>query len=260
MSTPPPIPPAKSGMSTPTKGCLGCLGLTGIGFVLMMIMAGVANHESKKSFEKDRLKIVSDMEAAAAAGNHAKVVEIGSPYESVGDYDFKKLLSASQAVLDKEERAKRPVQSSESSAAVAASSKAAAIGDVIKFEDSEWTVLSARDLGSTLRGGQFTEPKQSEGKFVYVKFKVKNITNEEESILFTPAITDSKGRRYEQFDEQAFYLPDNENSMTMEQLPSGLPKTFSAIFEIPPDAKGINFMSRNFAAFGKEEKAVSLGF
>lgn len=226
----------------------------------MLIMAGFANQQSKKEFENDREKIVSDMEAAAAAGNHVKVVEIGTPYESVGDYDFKKLLAASQTVVEREERVKRPARSVEASTVATDSAEAAAIGDVVKFEDSEWTVVSARGLGSTLRGGEFVEAKQSEGKFVYVRFKVKNITNEEESILFTPAITDSKGRRYEQFDEQAFYLPDNENSMTMEQLPSGLPKTFSAIFEIPPDATGINFMARNFAAFGKEERPVSLGF
>jgi hypothetical protein len=226
----------------------------------MMIMAGFANQQSKKDFERDREKIVSDMQAAAAAGNHAKVVEIGSPYESVGDYDFKKLLITSQAVVDQEERANLPVQTTNTSSPALASAKAASIGDVVKFEDSEWTVIAARQMGSTLRGGQFTEPNQSEGQFIYVKFRVKNVTNEQESILFTPAITDSKGRRYEQFDEQAFYLPDDENSMTLEQLPSGLPKTFSAIFEIPLDATGIRFMVRNFAAFGKEERAVSLGF
>lgn len=260
MSNPPPIPYAKSGMSSSTKGFLGCLGFTVIGLVFLVIIAGFANQQSKEDFEKDRAKIISDMELAVAAGDHAKVVEIGLPYELVGDYDFNKLLSASQTVLDIEEHAKRPVRDLESSFTPKQSDKPAVIGDLIKFDDSEWTVVTARQLGSTLQGGQFTEAKQSEGKFVYVRFKVKNITNEQESILFTPAITDSKGRRYEEFDEQAFYLPDDEKSMTMEQLPSGLPKTFSAIFELPPDAKGISFMARNFATLGKEEKRVSLGF
>lgn len=222
-------------------------------------MAGFASQQAKKEFERDRAQIVADMEAAATAGDHEKAVKIGAPYESVGDYDFKKLLAASKAKVDEAERAERPVHQTEP-AADPAPGKQSVIGDLVKFDDSEWTVVEARQLGSTLRGGQFSEPKQSEGKFVYVKFKVKNVTNEEESILFTPAIVDSKGRRFEQFDEQAFYLPDNEKSMTMEQLPSGLPKTFSAIFEIPSDAAGISFMTRNFAAFGKDEKPVSLGF
>jgi hypothetical protein len=89
---------------------------------------------------------------------------------------------------------------------------------------------------------------------------VKNTTNEQESILFTPALIDSKGRRFEQFDDQFQYLPDNEEAMVMEQLPSGLPKTFSAIFELPNDSTGISFLTRNFAAFGKNEIPVNLGF
>ncbi len=132
--------------------------------------------------------------------------------------------------------------------------------ELVKFDDSEWTVIEARQLGSTLRGGEFSEPKRTEGKFIYVRFKVKNITNEEQSILFTPAVIDSRGRRFEQFDDQFLYLPDKEESMTLEQLPSGLPKTFSAIFEMPSDATGISFLTRNFKTFGKDEIPVSLGF
>lgn len=134
------------------------------------------------------------------------------------------------------------------------------IGDLIKFEDSEWTVLDARDLGHTLNGGTFSDPKHSDGKFIYVRYKVKNTTDKEDSVLSTPALQDGKGRRYEEFDEQALYLGENEKSMTMEQLPSGLPKTFSAIFEIPADSSGLKFLTRDFAVFGKKETPVLLGF
>lgn len=133
------------------------------------------------------------------------------------------------------------------------------IGELVQFEDSEWIVIEARQLGSSLRS-EFSEPKKSEGKFVYVRFKVKNITNQEESILFTPALIDSKGRRFEQFAEQFLYLSEGEEPMPMEQLPSGLPKNFSAIFELPNDATGISFLTRDFKTFGKNEIPVNLGF
>ena len=149
--------------------------------------------------------------------------------------------------------------SSSGSAAVAAQEKFA-IGDSVKFDDAEWTVIEAREMGSTLGGNMFTEAKQSEGKFVYVRYKVTNNTNEEQSVLFTPAVQDSKGRRFEELNDLAFYLPEGQTGMTMEQLPSGLPKTFSAIFEVPADATGILFLTRNFATWSKEEKGVELGF
>lgn len=149
--------------------------------------------------------------------------------------------------------------SSSGSAAVAAKEKFA-IGDTVKFGDSEWIVIEAREMGSTLGGNMFTEAKGSEGKFVYVRYKVTNNTNEEQAVLFTPAVQDSKGRRFEELDDLEFYLPEGQTGMTMEQLPSGLPKTFSTIFEVPADATGILFLARNFSAWSKEEKGVELGF
>ena len=115
-------------------------------------------------------------------------------------------------------------------------------------------------MGSTLRGGDFAEDKRSEGKFIFVRYKVTNNTNEEQSVLFTPAVQDSKGRRFEEMDDLEMYLPEGQTGMTMEQLPSGLPKTFTGIFEVPADASGMLFLTRDFSALGKEEKGVELGF
>ena len=59
-----------------------------------------------------------------------------------------------------------------------------AIGDTVSFKDSEWKVLEAREMGSTLGGNVFTEAKQSAGKFVFVRYTVTNNTNEQQAVLF----------------------------------------------------------------------------
>jgi hypothetical protein len=135
----------------------------------------------------------------------------------------------------------------------------ASIGDKVKMNDSEWEVVSAKELGNVLKGNDFAEAKRSEGKFIYVQYKLTNTTSEEQAILFTPSIRDSKGRRFEEMDDVEFYLGENETGMTMEQLPSGLAKRFSGIFEVPADASGFLFMARDFEAFQKQEKGIKLG-
>jgi hypothetical protein len=136
----------------------------------------------------------------------------------------------------------------------------ASIGDKVKMNDSEWEVVSAKELGNVLGGGDFVDAKRSEGKFIYVRYKVTNNTSEEQQVLFTPSVRDSKGRKFEEMDDLEMYLGENETGMTMEQLPSGLPKSFSAIFEVPSDASGFLFMTRDFEAFQKQEKGIRLGF
>lgn len=120
-----------------------------------------------------------------------------------------------------------------------------AVGETIKFADSEWVVAAAQDRGSTLPGGTFSEAKRSSGKFVMVKFTVTNTTNEEEQIIDTPKLVDSRGRKFEQMDDVNLYLPEGASEMTLEQLPSGIMKTFYAIFEVPADATGLAFETRS---------------
>ena len=149
---------------------------------------------------------------------------------------------------------------SKSSSAPAQSTQSFKIGDTVTFDDSEWVVIKARNLGSTLSGGEFVEAKKSDGKFIYVRYKLVNKTAEQQAVLFTPSVKDSKGRKFEELDDLRMYLGNGETGMTLEQLPAGLTKTFSAIFEVPSDASELAFMTRSFAAFRSQEKAVQLGF
>jgi hypothetical protein len=136
--------------------------------------------------------------------------------------------------------------------------KTYAMGDTVEFGDSTWMVLNAREGGHSLPRQVFAKELRSEGgKFIYIRYKVTNKTNEEEQILFTAAVRDSRGRRYEELDESEMYLPDGETGMTIEPLPASLPKTFSAIFEVAADSTGVVFLARSLG-FNKEEKPVAL--
>jgi hypothetical protein len=132
------------------------------------------------------------------------------------------------------------------------------IGDEIVFDDSKWTVLSAEDLGSTLKG-LLDESKKTEGRFIKVKYTVTNTTKEEDSVLETPQLLTSDGAKYKQLDDVGMYLADGEKEMMMEQLPSRIKKSFSAIFEVPKDAAGLRFQARSLAAFSTKYVEVDLG-
>jgi hypothetical protein len=144
------------------------------------------------------------------------------------------------------------------SGAAGTKGSAVAIGETVEFGDSAWVVLSAREVGDSLPKQMFAKERKSDGgKFIYVRYKVTNKTNEEEQILFVPAVRDSKGRRYEELDESEIYLPDGETGMTIEPLPASLPRTFSALFEVASDSTGVVFLARSLG-FNKEEKPVDL--
>lgn len=125
------------------------------------------------------------------------------------------------------------------------------MNEKVSLSDSEWTVLVSKNLGSTLAGDddEGIDPKESDGKFVYVRYKIVNNTKSNEEIIFTPTLQDSQGRNFEQMDsmDAMDYLQNNETTMDAEQLPSGVPKTFSAIFEVPKDSNGLVFLARTIS-------------
>ncbi len=133
------------------------------------------------------------------------------------------------------------------------------LGDKIVFEDSEWVVSSAKDRGSKMNSrNSFVDPAVTSGKFIMVSFGITNKTNKEERIMFTPVIVDAKGREFQDYDKQSFYLPEGAKSLTMESLPSGMEKQFTAIYEVPADAEGLMFQVRELSAFSPDKKNVKL--
>jgi len=134
------------------------------------------------------------------------------------------------------------------------------LGDIVTFDDSEWTVIEVKDEGYYLHSSyQFQEPAKTEGKFVMVIFQVENKTKKEERIAVTPKIIDSQGREFSQYDEQSFYIPKSGKTIASESLPPNIPKKFYGIYEIPKDATDLKFETRSLSMYG-EKKIVYLGF
>jgi len=119
------------------------------------------------------------------------------------------------------------------------------LGDTITFRDSEWIVLDYKKRGKVLKN-EF-ETKKTEGIFVYVKFKVKNISKASDSILETPRIVDAADNEYQEMDSASTFLPDGEEAMLLENLPPRVFKTFSAIYEVPGDIKSPKFRVRSLS-------------
>ena len=135
------------------------------------------------------------------------------------------------------------------------------VGDVVTFDDSKWTVLDAEDRGSTLEStNRFLDDMTSQGRFIYVKFQVENLKNSEARVLNSPSIRDSQRREFNQIDRQSLYLPDNAKTMTMEAIPATMSREFHAIYEVAADSEGIEFLARDFSAFGTSIQPIVLGF
>jgi hypothetical protein len=132
----------------------------------------------------------------------------------------------------------------------------AKIGEVVKFDDSEWTVVKADSVGNALQG--FTEIKTTHGRFVKIEYTVVNRTKQSESILDHPKLFDDKDREFMPLDSQQMYMSDSERSITLETMSPDMPQRFFAIYDLPADSKGLRFEARALGAFGKRRK-VALG-
>ena len=136
----------------------------------------------------------------------------------------------------------------------------AEMGETVTFDDSEWVVLEARDAGATLKSNnQFQEDAKTDGKFVIVKFKVKNKGKKEDQLFLKLELLDDDGREFRQRDEAAFYVPKGAKTIGLEALPPSMAKEFWTVFEIPADSKGLRFRTRSLAS-NDDTKLVSLGF
>lgn len=136
------------------------------------------------------------------------------------------------------------------------------IGDEIVFEDSKWTVISAENLGSTLKSPSpgLIENKQTEGRFIKVKYTITNTSKDEETLMHRPKILSGDGAKYEQSTDVSIYLGDGEKEFTLDSLPSRIKKTFVAIYEVPKDASKLRFQTRSLESFGTKHIEVDLGF
>jgi hypothetical protein len=132
----------------------------------------------------------------------------------------------------------------------------ARVGETVTFEDSQWEVVGASFIGNQIQS--FGTDKKTAGKFLKVDFKVTNTSKQDETILDHPKVFDDQSREFKVLDDQAMYVHQPEQTLTLESLPPSMMKRFTAIYELPKDAKGLSFEARALSAFGERRK-VSLG-
>jgi hypothetical protein len=133
------------------------------------------------------------------------------------------------------------------------------MGEEILFDDSTWTVLDAVDMGRVLKSNNMLKKDAvTNGRFIRVHYRVLNRTKKEARFIDLPKLIDSQGREFNQYDEQAFYIPEGAKTIALEALPASIPKEFYAIYEVPADARQPRFEAKSLDFF-PEKKLVDLG-
>lgn len=121
----------------------------------------------------------------------------------------------------------------------------------VRLSDSAWMVVCAMEMGDTLRSdNDYQEDAKTSGRFVMVVYAVINEGAKTDRILIRPALVDSAGRQYEEYDHEEFYIPKKGGLQTigLAQLTPNVQKNLCAIFEIAKDAKALMFRARSLAS------------
>jgi hypothetical protein len=136
--------------------------------------------------------------------------------------------------------------SSSSSGSSAATAK---LGETVTFDDSEWVVVEAKDVGKTIKSNsEFNEEKkETPGRFIQVHYKVTNKGKKEEMMLDRPKVLDDKGREFGPIDMETFYVPAKAKTIGLETLQPSMPKEFWTVVEVPADAKALKFQVHGFS-------------
>lgn len=119
------------------------------------------------------------------------------------------------------------------------------IGEEVDIGDSTWTVLDAKDLGTTIyaKSALFAgETKTTRGRFIQIHYKVVNNGKKPETLLDGPKIVDSKSREFGPITSESEYIPTGSNSAILETLQPSIDQEFYTIIEVPSDAKHLKVM------------------
>jgi hypothetical protein len=135
----------------------------------------------------------------------------------------------------------------------------AKLNEAIAVKDVSWTVVSAQDLGSTIKSkySSFGEDcKANSGKFIKVTLKVKNNYKEIKTLTDVDLLDDQK--REFKTSTDTFGCIDGDLYI-LANINPGIEKTFIAVYEVPNDAKGLKLKLGDLDFFSKEFKYVTLG-
>ena len=122
-----------------------------------------------------------------------------------------------------------------------------------------WKILSAEDLGNTLEAiDRWSDDKTTTGKFIKVRFTVKNIGKEVKTITDL-RLFDNEDREFMTYSSIFGYIEEGEELLIADNINPGLERTYTVIYEVPTDSKGFILEVTNLE-FMSDKAYISLGF
>ncbi|MCC7304402.1 DUF4352 domain-containing protein [bacterium] len=135
----------------------------------------------------------------------------------------------------------------------------AKLKEAVTVKDVTWTVQTAQNLGSKLKTKYPSFDKDcvaNSGKFIKITFKVKNNYKEMKSLTNIDLVDDQK-RSYIRSSEVSNCVSDE--LYILDNINPGIEKTYTAVYEVPSDAKGLKAKVGDLDLLGNEYKYIELG-
>ena len=122
-----------------------------------------------------------------------------------------------------------------------------------------WKILSAKDLGDILEAiDRWSDNKTTTGKFIKVRFTVKNVGKEMKTITDL-RLFDNEDREFTIYSESFGYIEDEEELFLLDNINPGLERTYTVVYEVPADSKDFILEITNLE-FMSDKAYISLGF
>jgi len=122
-----------------------------------------------------------------------------------------------------------------------------------------WKILSAEDLGDTLEAiDRWSDDKTTTGKFIKVRFTVKNIGKEMKT-LTDLRLFDNEDREFVTYDKSFGYIEKEEELFLLDNINPGMERTYTVVYEVPKDSKDFILEITNLE-WTPDKAYISLGF
>jgi hypothetical protein len=139
-----------------------------------------------------------------------------------------------------------------------AAPKVLAIGDDVLVDEMRWKILSAEDLGNTLKSDNtYIKDLKTSGRFVKVRFEMENRSKD----LLNYAgldLVDSQDRSFKNASGALSFIPEEEMCV-FENLNPNIVKTCTVIYEIPANASGLHAEVTGLTFLGSAKALIDLG-
>ena len=132
------------------------------------------------------------------------------------------------------------------------------VGDDVRVADVRWKVITATDMGATLKSSNsFVKDKTTGGHFVQVQFELENLSKD--MLTFAGLdLVDDQGRTFKSSSEVFQFIP-SEEACVLENLNPNVAKRCTAIYELPSNAAGLKAQVSDLKLVGNDSALIDLG-